>query len=59
MSVTGGMIFGTTELQVGIKVKAHIRSAAAIEGTLHVKGRELIQAEFGSPDTKLELLDYK
>jgi hypothetical protein len=53
------MIFGSTGLRTGIKLKAHLRSSTAVEGNFHMKGSTLIQAEFGLPKTQLELLDYK
>jgi len=53
------MILGTAEFQTGIKVKAHLRTSTAVEGTFHMRGMELIQAEFGLPQTQLELLEYK
>ncbi|CAG7726200.1 unnamed protein product [Allacma fusca] len=58
LTVTGSMALGVSDIQTGIKVRANIRTSAAVEGSLRLQGTKLMRVEFGIPQSRIDLLEY-
>lgn len=59
LTVSGGMSLSASDIHTGLKVRAHLRSSTAVEGTFNTEGTNLVDVEFGLPKNQLELLEYK
>ena len=58
LTVTGSMALGLSRLETGIKIRANIRSSAALEGNFHMRGSQLVRVEFGIPQTQMDVIEY-
>ncbi len=56
-----GLSFTVSALDIhtGLKIRAHLRSSLALQGEITLKGTELLDVEFGIPQSRLQLLEYK
>ncbi|CAL8109862.1 unnamed protein product [Orchesella dallaii] len=59
LTATAGVTLSAFEAHAGMKVRAHLRSSTALEGSFEVQGAQLVDVEFGVPKTQLELLEFK